>query len=208
MSLPGSTDLISKADSNQVMEETKATAIRYVINARASRFTVRAFASGMLSALGHNPTIAIRDFSGEVQLNPDKLEEASLRINVKAASLGVADNISDKDRREIERQMHDEVLEVSTYPEIVYECSRVSASKIADAQYQVTLDGDLTLHGVTRNLPVSARVTVSGETLGVFGDFSLRQTDYEIKLVSALGGALKVKDEVKGSFNIVARKQH
>jgi polyisoprenoid-binding protein YceI len=108
-------------------------------------------------ALGHNPTIAIRDFTGEAQVDPDKLEESSLRITVKAASLGVTDNVSDKDRREIERQMHDEVLEVSRYPEIVYECSRLSASKIADGQYQVTLDGDLTLHGVTRNLPLSAR---------------------------------------------------
>ncbi len=196
-----------KADSNQGMEETKATAIRYVINARAGRFTVRAFASGMLSALGHNPTVAIRDFTGEAQIDPDKLEESSLRITVKAASLGVTDNVSDKDRREIERQMHDEALEVSSYPEIVYECSRVSASKIVDGHYQATLDGDLTLHGVTRNLPVSARVTLSGESLVAFGDFSLHQTDYEIKLVSALGGALKVKDEVKGSFNIVARKQ-
>lgn len=207
MSLPGSTDLIPKADSNRAIEKTKAPAIRYVINVRASRFTVRAFASGMLSALGHNPTIAIRDFNGEAQINPDKLEAASLRITIKATSLGVADNISDKDRREIERQMHDEVLEVSRYPEIVYECSRVSASKIADAQYQVTLDGDLTLHGVTHNLPVSARITLSGETFVAFGDFSLRQTDYDIKLVSALGGALKVKDEVKGSFNLIARKQ-
>jgi polyisoprenoid-binding protein YceI len=88
----------------------------------------------------------------------------------------------------------------------VYECSRLSASKIAEGQYQVALDGDLTLHGVTRNQPVSARVTVNAETLVAFGDFSLHQSDYEIKLVSALGGALKVKDEVKGSFNIVARK--
>jgi polyisoprenoid-binding protein YceI len=189
------------------VEETKATATRYLINARASRFTVRAFATGMLSALGHNPTIAIRDFSGEVQVNPDKLEESALRITVNAASLGVADNISEKDRREIERQMHDEVLEVSTFPEIVYECTRLSASKTAEGQYQVTLDGDLTLHGVTRSQPISARVTISGESLVAFGDFSLHQSDYEMKLVSALGGALKVKDEVKGSFNIVALKQ-
>lgn len=204
--LPRSTDSIEEVDANNAMEETKA-AIRYTITVRASRFTVRAFASGMLSALGHNPTIAIRDFTGEAQVNPDKLEESSLRITVNAASLEVADNISDKDRREIERQMHDDVLEVSRYPEIVYECSRISASKTAEGQYQVTLDGDLTLHGVTRNQAVSARVMLNGETLVAFGDFSLRQSDYDIKLVSALGGTLKVKDDVKGSFNIVAGRQ-
>lgn len=188
------------------MEET-AAAIRYTINVRASRFTVRAFASGMLSALGHNPTIAIRGFTGEAQVNPDKWEESSLRIIINAASLEVTDNISDKDRREIERQMHDDVLEVSRYPEIVYECSRIAASKTAEGQYQVNMDGELTLHGVTHKQAVSARVMQSEEKIVAFGDFSLLQSDYEIQLVSALGGTLKVKDEVKGSFNIVAGKQ-
>ena len=43
---------------------------RYVIDGRSSRFTVRAFATGLLSAMGHNPTIGIRDFSGEVGVQP------------------------------------------------------------------------------------------------------------------------------------------
>ena len=43
--------------------------------------------------------------------------------------------------------------------------------------------------------------------LRAFGEFSLRQSDYGIKPVSAVGGGLKVKDEVKFTFDIVARKQ-
>ena len=39
------------------------------------------------------------------------------------------------------------------------------------------------------------------------GEFTVRQTDYGIKPVSVAGGALKVKDELKFSFDIVARKQ-
>jgi hypothetical protein len=39
------------------------------------------------------------------------------------------------------------------------------------------------------------------------GDFALDQTDYNIKLVSVAGGALKLKDELKFSFEILARKQ-
>ena len=45
------------------------------------------------------------------------------------------------------------------------------------------------------------------DMLRSLGEFSLRQSDYNIKLVSAIGGWLKVKDEVKFSFDIVARKQ-
>ena len=34
----------------------------------------------------------------------------------------------------------------------------------------------------------------------------MRQSDYEIKPVSAAGGTVKLKDELKLSFDIVARK--
>jgi len=60
---------------------------------------------------------------------------------------------------------------------------------------------------VTRPLTVPARVTVNGDSLRAAGDFSILQSDYEIQLVSVAGGALKVKDEVRLSFDIVARKQ-
>jgi len=39
------------------------------------------------------------------------------------------------------------------------------------------------------------------------GDFSILQSDYNIALVSVAGGALKLKDELKFAFDIVARKQ-
>jgi len=205
--LPEKGEAGQRVDSGNATGATKPTVARYTISARASRFTVRVFAKGVLSALGHNPTIAIRDFSGEAQVDPEKVDESALRITIAAASLGVTDDISDKDRREIERQMLEDVLEVSTHPEIVYECSRLSANKTGEGQYSVVLNGEMTLHGVTRDQPIAARVALSGATLTAFGDFSLNQTDYGIRLVSALGGTLKVKDEVKCSFNIVAQKQ-
>ena len=181
--------------------------VRYALDTGVSRFTVRAFATGMLSAFGHSPTFAIRQYSGEVHFNPETLEGASLRLAIKSPSLEVADNISDKDRRDIEGEMRDRVLEIGKYPEIVYECSRVAVNKAGDNQYSVTLSGDLTLHGVTRGQPVTAKVAVTGDMLRAYGECSLRQSDYNIKLVSAMGGGLKVKDEVKLSFDLVARKQ-
>jgi hypothetical protein len=39
------------------------------------------------------------------------------------------------------------------------------------------------------------------------GEFTLSQSVYNIKPVSVAGGALKIKDELKFSFEIVARKQ-
>lgn len=181
--------------------------VRYSLDTGISRFTVRAFASGMLSAFGHSPTFAIRQYSGDVRFDAETLEAASLRLVIKSASLEVADNISDKDRRDIEAEMRDRVLEVGKYPEIVYQCSRVVVSNTGSDRYTLTLHGDLTLHGITRGQSVTAKIAVTGEMLRAFGECSLRQSDYNVKLVSALGGGLKVKDEVKLSFDLVARKQ-
>jgi polyisoprenoid-binding protein YceI len=68
----------------------------YLLNKDASRFTVRAFAGGMLSALGQNPTIAIRDFTGEATFAPDAPGQASLRIQIQADSLEVMDEKHDE----------------------------------------------------------------------------------------------------------------
>ena len=194
---------ISPAD----VQATETPADRYVIDSRASRFTVQAFATGMLARMGHNPIIGIRDFSGELQFDPDKLEAGGFRLVVKSASLSVQNDISDKDLREIERLMNQEVLETAKFPEIVYETTSISVTKMAEMLCSATLNGKLTMHGVTRNQTIVVRVALLGSMLRASGDFTLDQTDYNIKLVSVAGGALKLKDELKFSFEMVARRQ-
>jgi polyisoprenoid-binding protein YceI len=189
------------------MEAEKATLVHYVVDARASKFTVQAFASGLLSAMGHNPTIGIRNFTSDVSFSPEALEGSDFHSSIQMASLNVQDDISDKDRREIERLMNEQALEVAKYPLAVYESPVVSITKQGDALYSASLDGKLTFHGVTRNQPVTARIAVFGEMLRVSGGFTLKQTDYQIKLISVAGGALKLKDELKFSFEMVLRKK-
>ena len=181
--------------------------VRYIIDSKVSSFTVKAFVAGLLSAFGHSPTIVIPDFSGEVNLNLDAVEQSSLRLVIQSVSLNVTDDISEKDRKEITRKMQEEGLECDAYPEIVYECTQGAGSKTGDGQYSVTLNGQLTLHGVTRNQPLSARVSVTGDLLRAAGEFSVNMSDYEIPPVSAAGGTVKLKDELKLSFNVSARKQ-
>jgi polyisoprenoid-binding protein YceI len=178
----------------------------YKIDADVSRFTVRAFASGMLSSFGHSPTLAVRDFAGEAEFNAGDLDKAVLRLKIKAGSLTVTDDISEKDRHEIERTMKQDVLETSQYPEIVFESSKVSASKAGDGQYFINLIGELSLHGVRSSQPVSAQVSILGNMLRAHGEFSVLQTTYGIKPVSIGGGSLKLKDELKCTFDIVGRK--
>jgi len=185
---------------------TDAT-VRYLVDVGKSRFTVRAFATGLFSSLGHNPTMAIRDYSGEATFVSGTLGQASLRISVRAASLEVTDDVSDSDRKDIQSRMKQDVLEADAYPEIAFESSQIVANKMGDTQFSVNAAGNLSLHGGTRSETIYAQVSLAGDTLRAYGEFSLRQTDYGIKLVSVAGGTLKVKDEVKIAFDFTARKQ-
>ncbi len=63
--------------STTAVEAAETASDRYIIDGRSSRFTVRAFATGLLAAMGHNPTIGIRDLSGEMNFDPEKLEAGS-----------------------------------------------------------------------------------------------------------------------------------
>src|SRR5689334_13489154 len=148
-----------------VRSNTETESIPFRIDSRRSRFTVRAFAGGMLSALGHNPTIAIREFSGEAHFLPDQLEAASLRISIKADSLTVTDDVSEKDRQEIERQMRDDVLETAKYPEITFDSTSVTGEKIFGGQYRVTINGKLSLHGVSRDCAIAGQLIASEDSL-------------------------------------------
>lgn len=178
----------------------------YRFDAAASTFTVQAFAEGLFSAFGHDPVIAVKDFQGEAVLVPGTFAQASLKVTIKANSLTVVNDVNEKDRQEIERTMRDEVLESSRYPEIVFQSSNISLSRSGKDRYRARVIGDLTLHGVTQaNIWVNGEVTIGTDGLTAKGEVPLKQSDYKIKLVSVAGGTLKIKNEVKCSFDIVAR---
>ncbi|HEY3838668.1 MAG TPA: YceI family protein [Bryobacteraceae bacterium] len=178
----------------------------YLIEPRLSRFTIQAYAGGLLSGFGHNPTIAIRDFTGEARFSPEALEQSSLCMKIRAGSLEVTNDVSDKDRREIERTMKEDVIETSRFPDIIYTGTVASISELGPSRYRVNLTGDLSLHGITRNQQVAAEMSLNGDTLRAFGSFPVLQSNFGITPVSVAGGVLKVKDELKCTFDIAARR--
>lgn len=201
--------MTTEANAAQTSEtSSKMEVVHYRVDPSQSRVTVQAFAEGLFSALGHDPIFEVRDFTGEAQFVPGTFEAASVKVTIKADSLSVTNDIKEKDRQEIERMMREEVLETAKYPEIVFASSRISLSRMSGDRYRATIIGDLILHGATqKNLWLSAEVTVSETELRAKSEFPVKQKDYGIKLVSVAGGTLKVKNEVKCTFDVVAVKQ-
>ena len=49
-----------------------------------------------------------------------------------------------------------------------------------DGVYDVTAKGDLTIHGVTKPVETKGTLTVSGKSIKVLGDFSIKLEDYGV----------------------------
>jgi polyisoprenoid-binding protein YceI len=181
--------------------------LKFSIDRSASRFTVQAFATGMLSFAGHNPVIGVRDFEGELGFVPETYERGFVRMTLGLTQLDVLDEMKSDDRKKLEQSMYNDILEVERFPSAVYESSEVTVNKLGGGLLQARAAGNLSFRGVTQSQTIDAHISDMGAMLRVSGEFSLRQSDYGIKPVSFAGGALRLKDELKFKFELVGRKQ-
>lgn len=92
------------------------------------------------------------------------------------------------------------------FPTIVFRSRRVSAAPPVATGVALAIEGDLTLHGVTRPLTIHASATLHADRLTARGTFVIKQTDFGIRPVTAGGGTVKVKDEVQVEFVLEARR--
>jgi polyisoprenoid-binding protein YceI len=185
------------------MTRKRGSLAYFVIDVAKSLFTVQAFSAGLVADVAHSPTFAIRDFSGEMEFMPGNIEIAAARLRVNVASLEIMDEVSKWERAAIERVMFDEVLEKHLYPQIEYKSSWVRTIAASQNLYQV--GGALNLHGVTRELTIDAQIFARDDTLRAMGSFFLKQSDYNLTIATVAGGTLKLKDELKFSYFLVAR---
>jgi polyisoprenoid-binding protein YceI len=177
----------------------------YRIDAKQSRFDVQVGTSGVFGFMGHSHRFVIRQFSGEIKASPESPESSSVEIHAVAESLEETGKFSEKDLNKINTDLRTDVLETSKFPEIVFKSTSVSASKGKEGAYQVQILGDLTLHGVTRQVTIPATVTLNGNTLRVVGQFEVRRENFDLKTESAGGGTVKVAQKMEISFELVGQ---
>ena len=176
----------------------------YRIDPGQGRFTVQAFATGMLGMLGHDPTFAVRDFAGTIRLEDAGARGMSMDLTVQAGSLDLIDRVKAADRDEIVGRMHRNVLESANDPKITFRTVEVAGEPAGPGHYRLFLGGRLTLRGVTHPQGADADLVVLPDRLHLRGACALAMSAYRIKPVTALGGAIKLKDELTITFDLVA----
>jgi polyisoprenoid-binding protein YceI len=196
---------MSQEQASPISEGTGGAALaRYRVDPGHSRFTVQAFAGGLLSALAHSPTFAVRDYAGELRWGPQAAEGAGLWVTVRAGSLELVDHVRPADREEIEGRMRREVLEAPAYPEIHFQSTEIATAAVAGNRYRLRITGLLALRGVTNRHAIDAELVLYDDGVRLSGEFPLGLTDYRVRPVTALGGAIRLRDQLRVSFDLGA----
>ena len=167
-----------------------------VLDTQRSTITIHVGKSGLFSAAAHEHTINAPISSGTVR----ESTSPHIEFTVETAKMTVKPDprIDAKDQATIQTHMEEMTLETKKFPEITFRSSRIE--RIAEGQWKV--DGDLSLHGVTK--PVSLTVKQTGDSWTTHT--VLKQTDFGIKPISIGGGMIKVKNEVEIGFQIFAHQ--
>ena len=204
----GYPSLLSSGEPSKSPEVNSVTAApmtrRYRLDSSQSKFIAHALRGGPLWFKGHDHLVAVREFSGEAQLTPESISSASLEITAKAASMVETNNVfTDQQKRIIDKELREIALQPGQYPDIVFRSTSVTGKPASANQYDLKIAGDLTLHGVTRQITIPTRVTVTGNDLRAQGEFSVNRDDFKVKATSAVHGLIRVRNKIKFTFDIV-----
>jgi hypothetical protein len=164
------------------------------IDVQRSVITIHVGKTGILSAAGHDHFINAPISSGLIRESPPHVE-----FTVETTKMMVKPDpqVDAKTQAQIQKDMEEMTLETAKFPTIAFRSSRIE--KLADGQWKV--EGDLSLHGVTRPVHLIVKRTGDAYTAHTL----LKQTDFGIKPVSVGGGVIKVKNDVDIDFQIFLR---
>ncbi|MGH9803038.1 MAG: YceI family protein, partial [Blastocatellia bacterium] len=115
--------------------------------------------------------------------------------------------MGDFERKEFHAALRNQVLESDKFPTIKFTSVSVSNVQRDGDKRSFTLNGDLTVHGVTKRMAFPVNATISDKELRATGEEKLKQTDFGLKPFEKGLGLIKIGDELKVSFNVVAKMQ-
>ena len=180
----------------------------YALDSSQSKFVARAFAGGLLWFKGKDHLVAVREFTGEAHITPGSITPAALEINAKAASMvETRDVFTEQEKQIINKELREIVLEPDKYPDINFKSTRVTGKSTGADRYELKIEGNLTLHGVTRPITIPTEVALTGNDMRARGEFSIERDDFGIKATSAFHGMVRVRNNIKFTFDIVGHQR-
>lgn len=178
-----------------------ATSVTFRAEPARSEFTIELGKAGLLKAFGDDHLIRVTDYRCDVFLDEQDLGNSSVKITIPTASLKVVDLKLDAEKRaEVQKRMEGpDVLDIARFPEITFVSRGVKV--VGNGRFR--LEGDLKIRDATRPVTLEVTLVPEGTARHVRGEARIRQTSFGIRPVTAVGGTIKVKDEMRIVFDLV-----
>lgn len=174
--------------ASTIAQATGARPVAFDTN--GSKMTVYVYKKGLFSFMADDHVIEAPIARGAYDA-----AAGSVDVEVDAAALKVLDpKLSPDTRSQVQRNMEGKVLDVERYPKISFR-----STKIEQTGRNLKIMGDLTLHGQTRPVSVTADQV---DATHFAGSATIRQTQFGITPIKIAGGAVSVRDDVKVEFRI------
>jgi polyisoprenoid-binding protein YceI len=197
-------DQTSSAQRAKQLPKTRV----YTIDLSQSQVIVILAQEGFMARRYPNHRVEVRNFSGRIEVSLKDESQAAVEIEAESKSLtNVDQNMSEFERKEFHNILNNTVVESDKFPKIKFVSVAVSDAKKSGDNLSFTLSGDLTLHGATRRVSFPVNVTMTKEQIRATGEGKLKQSDFGMKPYSGGLGMIKIGDEVRVNFVIVAKSQ-
>lgn len=172
----------------------------------ASTVKVHVGKAGLLKFAGHEHDVVAPVLRGRVVANPEDISRSSVDLAFSSEAIKVVSSDGPaSDIPKVQATMTGpRVLDVARFAVVEFRSAKVEGRPISPGSYEVSVTGELSLHGVSKPLRLAARVELSADTIVASGRTALRQTDFGMEPVS-VGGVVKVRNELAVEFRVLAR---
>jgi polyisoprenoid-binding protein YceI len=192
----------SSAQRSRLQPKTRI----YTIDLASSRILVQLTQEGFLAKLRPRNEVAVKSFNGKIQVAQSDESDIAVVLESEVNSMTNVDkDMSEFERREFHNVLHNVVLESEKFPTIKFASISVTDVQGTNEGRTFTLNGDLTIREVTRRVAVPVSVTIRDQELRATGEGRIKQSEFGIKPYTGGLGAIKIADEVKINFVIVAK---
>jgi polyisoprenoid-binding protein YceI len=195
-------DQISSAQRPQQSPKTRV----YTIDLSQSQVTATLTQEGFIARRYPSHRVEVKSFNGKIEVSEKDQTQVEVEVEAESKSLTNADQgMSEFERKEFHAVVNNLVLESDKFPRIKFVSVSVSDAQKSGETRSFTLKGDLTLRDVTKRVSFPVTVTGDKDQLRASGEAKIKQSDFGIKPYSGKLGLIKIGDEVKINFAIVAK---
>lgn len=176
--------------------------------------SVQVYRAGPLAELGHNHVIASTGLVGRIELR-EPLSASTLKLALPlgtltvdeparraAAGEGFPDNLTESDRDGTRRNMlGPSLLDAGRFPVL-----ELTSLKVEGDAGRLTIRCRVNVAGGGGELLVPVMVSTNGDELAAHGTFTATHGELGLAPFSAAMGALRVRDDMRISYQLVARR--